>query len=156
MNEPKTSTAEILVHLVRPGVGAGAYHLSEGATLADLLRLSGASTTDRDVFLGDVLLTEGVPLHNGAVVAIVARPGNSRGSLAAVDKTPGVCGGDARIAGTRIPVWQLVEARNQGVWEAQLLIDFPRLTAQNLEDAWDYADDHPAEIAAAIHDNEVA
>ena len=25
-------------------------------------------------------------------------------------KTPGVCGGEARIIGTRIPVWQLVEA----------------------------------------------
>ena len=74
----------------------------------------------------------------------------------AVDKTAGVCGGDARIAGTRIPVWQLVEARNLGVREAQLLIDFPRLTARNLVDAWAYADEHPEEIAAAIHDNEVA
>src|SRR5262249_37719114 len=29
-----------------------------------------------------------------------------------IEKTAGVCGGSARIAGTRIPVWQLVEARN--------------------------------------------
>jgi uncharacterized protein (DUF433 family) len=73
-----------------------------------------------------------------------------------VEKTPGVCGGDARISGTRIPVWQLVEARNLGVSEAQLLIDFPRLTARNLVDAWAYASENPEEIAAAIHDNEVA
>jgi uncharacterized protein (DUF433 family) len=73
-----------------------------------------------------------------------------------VEKTPGVCGGDARIAGTRIPVWQLVEARNLGVSEAQLLIDFPRLTARNLVDAWAYASENPEEISAAIHDNEVA
>jgi uncharacterized protein (DUF433 family) len=73
-----------------------------------------------------------------------------------VEKTPGVCGGEARIVGTRIPVWQLVEARDLGVRESQLLIDFPRLTAQNLVDAWAYAKEHPEEIAAAIHDNEIA
>ncbi|NEO64576.1 MAG: DUF433 domain-containing protein, partial [Moorea sp. SIO4G2] len=31
-----------------------------------------------------------------------------------IEKTPGVCGGDARIANTRIPVWVLVQARNLG------------------------------------------
>jgi uncharacterized protein (DUF433 family) len=77
-------------------------------------------------------------------------------TVATIERTPGICGGDARIAGTRIPVWQLVEARSSGVREAQLLIDFPRLTPQNLVDAWAYADEHPAEIAAAIHDNQVA
>jgi uncharacterized protein (DUF433 family) len=73
-----------------------------------------------------------------------------------IEKTPGVCGGAARIAGTRIPVWQLVEARNLGVSEAQLLIDYPRLRAANLVDAWAYAEAHPAEIDAAIRANEVA
>jgi uncharacterized protein (DUF433 family) len=73
-----------------------------------------------------------------------------------VEKTPGVCGGEARIAGTRIPVWQLVEARDLGAPEFQLLIDFPRLSAQNLVDAWAYAKEHAEEIAEAIHDNEVA
>ena len=73
-----------------------------------------------------------------------------------VVKTPGVCGGDACINGTRIPVWQLVEARNLGVSDAQLLIDFPTLTAQSLVDAWGYAENHANEISAAIHDNEVA
>lgn len=77
-------------------------------------------------------------------------------TFATIEKTAGVCGGDARIAGTRIPVWQLVEARNAGARDTQLLIDFPRLTARNLADAWAYADEHPEEIAAAIHDNQVA
>jgi uncharacterized protein (DUF433 family) len=63
-----------------------------------------------------------------------------------IEKTPGVCGGAARVAGTRIPVWQLVEARNLGVSEAQLLIDYPSLKAVNLVDAWAYADDHAGEI----------
>ena len=38
MSEPRTSTEEILVHFVRPGVGTRDYHLAEGATLADLFR----------------------------------------------------------------------------------------------------------------------
>jgi len=73
-----------------------------------------------------------------------------------IEKTAGVCGGAARIVGTRIPVWQLVEARNLGVSEAQLLIDCPRLKAVNLVDAWAYAEANPAEIDAEIRANEVA
>ena len=52
MSEPTISTAEILVHLVRPGVGTDDYQLTEGATLADLLDflgLSGASTMNQVV-----------------------------------------------------------------------------------------------------------
>jgi hypothetical protein len=79
MIEPKTSAAEILVHLVRPGVGASDYHLSEGATLADLLRHSGASTTDQAVFVDGVPPEESLPLHNGVVVTIVPRPRHAAG-----------------------------------------------------------------------------
>jgi hypothetical protein len=79
MIEPKTSTVDILVHLVRPGVGACDYHLSEGATLADLLRLSGASTTDQTVFVDGVPPEESLPLHNGVVVTIMPRPRNAAG-----------------------------------------------------------------------------
>jgi uncharacterized protein (DUF433 family) len=75
---------------------------------------------------------------------------------ATIEKTPGVCGGAARVAGTRIPVWQLVEARNLGASEAQLLMDYPRLKAANLVDAWVYAEDHPDEIGTQIHRNRVA
>ena len=71
-----------------------------------------------------------------------------------IQKTPGVCGGTARIAGTRVPVWQLVEARQLGATEAQLLLDFPRLRAADLVAAWKYAEDHPDEIGDAIHQNE--
>jgi uncharacterized protein (DUF433 family) len=35
-------------------------------------------------------------------------------------------------------------------------MDFPRLKARNLVDAWAYAADHPQEIRAEIHANEVA
>ena len=85
------------------------------------------------------------------------RSGQSRGRrFATIEKTPGVCGGAARVAGTRIPVWQVVGARSLVASEAQLLVDFPRLKAVNLADAWAYAENHPDEIASQIHQNEVA
>ena len=73
-----------------------------------------------------------------------------------IESTPGVCAGSARIAGTRIPVWVLVEARDLGASEAQLLLDYPALAALNLVDAWDYERSHRDEIAAEIFRNEVA
>jgi hypothetical protein len=79
MSETTTSTAEILVHFIRPGVGTGDYRLSEGATLADLLRLSGASTRDQAVLIDGVPPEEALPLRDGMVVTIVPRPRNAVG-----------------------------------------------------------------------------
>jgi uncharacterized protein (DUF433 family) len=70
-----------------------------------------------------------------------------------VVKTPGVCGGSARIDGTRIPVWQLVEERRLGASEAQLLNDYRTLKARDLVAAWDYAEEHPEEIDQDIRRN---
>ncbi len=75
MIDPKASTGEILVHLVHPGVAAGDYHLSEGATLADLLRVSGISTTNQAIFVDGVPPDESLPLHNGIVVTLLPWPG---------------------------------------------------------------------------------
>ena len=44
-----------------------------------------------------------------------------------IEKTPGVCGGDACIAGTRIPVWSLVIDRRLGMSDAKILEAFPLL-----------------------------
>ena len=74
-----------------------------------------------------------------------------------ITKTPRVCGGESCITGTRIAVWLLVEARQIGISEAQLLQDYPHITAADLVNAWAYADAHPEEIAVAIRvNNEVA
>jgi uncharacterized protein (DUF433 family) len=73
-----------------------------------------------------------------------------------ITKTPGVCGGKACIAGTRIAVWLLVEAQQMGISEAQLLQDYPHITAADLVNAWSYADAYPEEIAAAIRVNNEA
>jgi uncharacterized protein (DUF433 family) len=88
---------------------------------------------------------------------LVGKSGKRRRTrTGSIVKTPEVCGGSARVVGTRIPVWQLVEARDSGVSEAQLLLDFPTLKAVHLAEAWEYARLHPDEIATEIHENEVA
>jgi hypothetical protein len=77
MSEPGTSTDEIRVHLVRPGVGLWDYNLSVGATLADLLRVSGSTMENEAAFVDTVPLEETSPLHEGAVVTIAPRPANN-------------------------------------------------------------------------------
>ena len=66
---------------------------------------------------------------------------------------PGVCGGDACIAGTRIPVWLLELARRTGVSEEELLEGYPSLRRENLAEAFAYAQLHAEEIEAQIRDN---
>ena len=73
-----------------------------------------------------------------------------------IDKTPGVCGGDACISHTRIPVWTLVQLRQLGTDEADLLRTYPTLTAEDLVNAWSYYQSHTAEIEQQIADNESA
>jgi uncharacterized protein (DUF433 family) len=73
-----------------------------------------------------------------------------------ITKTPGVCGGKACIAGTRITVWLLVEAQQLGISEAQLLQDYPHITAVDLVNTWVYADAYPEEITASISINNKA
>jgi hypothetical protein len=71
MSELKTSTEEILVHVVRPNVGARDYHMSAGATLADLLRLSETSIENQAILVDGVPTAEIVQLHAGSVVTIL-------------------------------------------------------------------------------------
>jgi len=73
-----------------------------------------------------------------------------------IEKTPGVCGGEARIAKTRIPIWVLVEACRLGYSDADLLTSYPTITATDLANAWAYAESHRNEIELAIERNEVA
>ena len=73
-----------------------------------------------------------------------------------ITKTPGICGGEACIANTRIPIWLLVESRRLGISEAQILDDYPHLSAADLVNTWAYANAHPEEIEIAIKKNEIA
>ncbi|MBI2925950.1 MAG: DUF433 domain-containing protein [Verrucomicrobia bacterium] len=70
-----------------------------------------------------------------------------------VEKTPGVCGGSACIAGTRIPVWGLEEARRLGATEAKLLVSYPTLRAEDLANAWAYVQVHREEIDRDMREN---
>ncbi|MBW4639536.1 MAG: DUF433 domain-containing protein [Gloeocapsa sp. UFS-A4-WI-NPMV-4B04] len=71
-----------------------------------------------------------------------------------VQKTPGVCGGNARIRDTRIPVWTLVSFRKQGAANEELLRNHPRLNQLDLEAAWSYYAQYPEEIDQVIADED--
>ncbi|MFM6081389.1 MAG: DUF433 domain-containing protein [Dolichospermum sp.] len=73
-----------------------------------------------------------------------------------IEKTPKICGGDACIVNTRIPVWVLVEARQLGYSDVDLLTSYPTITATDLANAWIYAEAHADEIELAIERNEAA
>ena len=86
------------------------------------------------------------PAHAGAVETLESR----------ITRTPGVCGGDACIRGTRIPVWLLVEQRRLGESDDGILESHPTLSSADLEAAWDYYTSHRAEIEESIRQNNEA
>ena len=71
-------------------------------------------------------------------------------------KTPDVCGGDARVKGTRLSVWGLEEWRRLGWSDAQILDAYPQLKPEDLAAAWAYVEQHPEEIEGAIRENQGA
>jgi uncharacterized protein (DUF433 family) len=73
-----------------------------------------------------------------------------------IEKTPRVCGEEACIANTRIPIWVLVEARQLGYSDFDLLTSYPTITATDLANAWVYAEANADEIELAIERNEAA
>jgi uncharacterized protein (DUF433 family) len=70
-----------------------------------------------------------------------------------MQKTPGVCGGEACVGETRLAVWMLVEARRAGCTDEEILQDYPGLNAARLANAWAYASSHAEEIEEAITEN---
>ena len=71
-----------------------------------------------------------------------------------IENMPGVCGGDAVVVRTRIPVWLLEKARREGLREVEILGAYPSLRAEDLANAWAYVRSHRAEIDAQILDND--
>ena len=100
------------------------------------------------------LLTQLTPAERAQLLQrVVQGLGNA---FPGIDHTPGVVGGSARIVRTRIPVWVLVQARRQGLTEAQILQSYPSLRAEDLANAWAYARSHKDEIDGQIALNEAA
>jgi uncharacterized protein (DUF433 family) len=71
-----------------------------------------------------------------------------------VSKKPGRCGGDACIRDTRITVWGIVSYRRLGMSDSEILAAIQGLTPDDLQAAWEYAGENPAEIDRAIQENE--
>lgn len=76
------------------------------------------------------------------------------GAYPGIERKPGVCGGEPRIAGTRILVWILVQYRKLGASEVDLLQAYPTLHAEDLANAWIYYRSHKGEIDQQIIENE--
>jgi uncharacterized protein (DUF433 family) len=78
----------------------------------------------------------------------------SRDSNEGIEKNEGVMGGVACIQRTRIPVWLLCRARQLGLGEGDILKSYPGLGAEDLVNAWNYAEAHIDEIESQIEANE--
>lgn len=73
-----------------------------------------------------------------------------------IEFDPRVCGGSARIAGTRVPVWSLESWRRLGADDAEILRNYPSLQPSDLVNAWRYVARHSHEISREIQENEAA
>ena len=60
--------------------------------------------------------------------------------------------GEARIGNTQIAVWELVNAKQLGCSDADLLQIYPQLTALDLANAWDYAEANADEISRTLQE----
>ena len=70
--------------------------------------------------------------------------------MTAIRKTPGISGGAACIADTRIPVWTIVLMSEAGASLSEILAVYRQLTAADCAAALNYALKHRSEIDAYI------
>ena len=71
-------------------------------------------------------------------------------NLSTIQKTPGVCGGNARIRNTRIPVWTIISFYKLGASDDEILRNYPGLTPEDLKVVWSYYEQHQYEIDQVI------
>ena len=74
--------------------------------------------------------------------------------ISGIERIPGVCGGDACVVRTRIPVWVLIRAHQLGGSDETILEDYPSLSHHDLDSAWNYYELHRADIDQQIANNE--
>jgi uncharacterized protein (DUF433 family) len=67
-----------------------------------------------------------------------------------VEKVPGICGGRATIAGTRIRVSIILGCSRLGMTVEEIIQSYPHLRSSDVYDALAYAAEHPAEIEADL------
>lgn len=102
----------------------------------------------------EALLTEMSPVEKVQLLQLIAQ--DLRDTTFGIESTPGICGGNPRISGTRIPVWTLVHYRKLGMEDEAILGAFPTLRAKDLGNAWAYYQAHEQEIEEQIADNEAS
>ena len=68
--------------------------------------------------------------------------------------TPGVVGGRARLRGTRIPVWLIIDFLQQDMTKEQILTYYPQLSSHQIEAAWAYFEINREEIDRDIAEQE--
>ncbi len=92
------------------------------------------------------------------VLFVKARAGTAAipGSSGRIQRTPGICGGEACVGMTRIAVWMLEEARRAGVADLDLLKDNPGLSVFDIEAASQYLETHREGIEQGIGLNQQA
>ena len=74
-----------------------------------------------------------------------------------IQKSPTVCGGDACIRDTRIPVWSIIRAHQLGAPPEELTSYFVTpLSTSDVQQALAYYDEHREEIENDIRLNEEA
>jgi uncharacterized protein (DUF433 family) len=71
-----------------------------------------------------------------------------------IHKTPGICGGAARIRDTSIPVWTIIAYQQQGATEAELLYNYPGLILEDLQAVANYHEHKREEIELWLAENE--
>ncbi len=71
-----------------------------------------------------------------------------------IESLSNVSGGEPCILRTRIPVWMLEQAKRLGTSEAELLLAYPTLRAEDLANAWAFVRSHREEIDRQIRENE--
>ena len=71
-----------------------------------------------------------------------------------IEKVPGVCGGRAVIAGTRLRVSLISSLQRDGMTVDQIIEQYPHLRPSNVHDALAYAYDHPTEIEKDLADDD--
>jgi len=69
-----------------------------------------------------------------------------------IQKTPRICGGSPHIRNTRIPVRSLVQYRQLGTSDSELLEIYPSLKQPDLKAAWKYYDLYQNEIDQEIEE----
>jgi len=71
-----------------------------------------------------------------------------------ITKTTGVCGGQPTIDNTRVRVKNVVALLQEGKTPEEMLVQYPDLALAQIHAALLYYYDHPAEIEAALKEEE--